>query len=104
MTAGLCITVVCASTDTRLYLNGPACDQHSPWARGGRPDPRTQIDPNLTDSARRISSASPWTEGATDLDKKKPGGYTSKQRAIKLAAARDAASTIQHTHRADIDG
>lgn len=99
-----CIALACASTTTRRYLNSDACDQHSPWAIAGRPDPRTQIDPDLTDSARRISSASPWTEGATDLDKRKPGGYMSRQRAKKIAAQRDATSVLQHPHRADIDG
>lgn len=96
MTAGSCWALDCLSTDTRRYLNGPACDQHAPWAHAGRPAPWTQVDPARTDAAMRISSASTWVMGGTDIDKTRPGGYVSRQRAIKLAAERDALSTLQH--------
>lgn len=86
----ICIAVACQSTITRRYLNGPACDPHSPWALAGHKDPRTQIDPSRTDAAMRITSASPWAMGGTDLDKTRNGGYVSKQRAIRIAAERDA--------------
>lgn len=89
MTA-VCVALGCSSTDTRRYLNGPACDQHSPWALAGHKDPRTQIDPERTNTAMRISSASVWSPGGTDIDKLKPGGYVSRQRAQKIAAERDA--------------
>lgn len=99
MTAAPCIALACESTTTRRYLNGPACDQHSPWALAGRPDPRTQVDPARTDAAMRVTSATPWAMGGTDLGKTRPGGYISRQRAQKIAAQRDATSIIQHPER-----
>lgn len=99
MTAGTCIALACESTVTRRYITGPQCDQHAPWAVAGHPDPATQIDPTRTDRAMRVQSASPWVKGGTDIQKERPGGYVSTYRAKKLAAERDATSTIQHPER-----
>lgn len=100
MTVGTCAVPGCSSTETRRYTTGPACASHSPWGHAGRPDPTTLIDPARTDAALRITSASPWVMGGTDVDKLKPGGYVSKYRAEKIAAERDATSTLQHPERA----
>jgi hypothetical protein len=29
----------CGTTPARMYPQGPACDEHSPWARAGWPGP-----------------------------------------------------------------
>lgn len=98
MTAA-CVTVSCGSTDTHPYLNGAHCDQHAPWAVAGHKDPRTQIDPARTDAAMRIAATPMFAIGGTDLNKQRPGGYKSRQAAIKEAAQRDASSTLQHPER-----
>lgn len=99
MTAGPCYTPRCESTDTRRYLTGPHCDPHSPWGIAGRPDPRTQIDPTRREDVLRVAPTPEFAKGGTDINKERPGGYVSRQRAVKLAAERDATSTIQHPER-----
>lgn len=88
---GECWFIECDRSDTRLYIIGPACDQHAPWAITGRKDPRTQIDQTRTEPAMRIAPTPLYAKGGTDIDKLKPGGYVSRQRAVKIAAERDAA-------------
>lgn len=90
MTAGTCIALECGSTETRRYTTGPACSAHSPWGIAGRPDPTSLIDPERTDRALRVAVTPLWAKGGTDIDKEKPGGYVSRQRATKIAAERDA--------------
>jgi hypothetical protein len=92
----VCWRVDCQSTNTRAYITGPACDQHAPWAHAARVDPRTQIDPAHTEKALRKQATPLWAKGATDIAKERPGGYMSKQRAERIAAERDATSTLQH--------
>lgn len=38
----------------RLYPCGARCDEHSPWAVAGRPNPDTQVDPTRTADALRV--------------------------------------------------
>lgn len=76
----------CGRTDTRRYLNADACPDHTPARIAGNREPATMVDPARTDAAMRIMHTSPWAKGGTDLDKEKPGGYVSKQRAARIAA------------------
>lgn len=39
--------------EAHLYPAGVRCDEHSPWAVAGLPDPRTQVDPRYTAEALR---------------------------------------------------
>lgn len=80
-----CWSPPCGRTDTRLYLVGHACPEHTPAALAGRPEPDTQIDPARTDKAMRIMPTPHWSKGGTDLNKERPGGYVSRQRAQKIA-------------------
>lgn len=96
---GKCWFIECNRTDTRIYIIGPACDQHAPWAIAGHVDPSTQIDPTRCEDVLRIMPTPLYAKGGTDIDKLKPGGYVSRQRAVKIAAERDATSTIQHPER-----
>jgi hypothetical protein len=41
----------------RLYACGNRCDEHSPWALAGRPNPATQVDPTRTAQALRTAIA-----------------------------------------------
>lgn len=97
--AGECWIVSCTRTDTRRYIIGPACDEHAPWAFAGHKNPRTQRDPARTEKALRVAPTPLFQKGGTDLDKEKPGGYMSRQRAMKIAEQRDATSTLQHPER-----
>lgn len=90
MTAGACCANPCPRADTKRYLNSIACPEHAPWAIAGRLDPATQIDPARTEKALRIRPTPIWAKGGTDINKERPGGYVSRQRAQKIAAERDA--------------
>lgn len=82
-----CWHVQCDSTDTAPYLGGPACPQHTPAAMYGRPEPTGGDRGNWIASSPLTGI---WVKGATDINKERPGGYMSKQRAQKIAAQRDA--------------
>lgn len=98
--AGVCWFVACDSTQTRLYLSGPACLDHTPWAIHGHRNPADQVDPTRTEKALRTAPTPLFAKGGTDIDKDKPGGYVSAQRAQRQAQERDAVSTLQHPERA----
>lgn len=85
MTAGVCWSVRCDSTETRRYLVGPACALHTPAAIAGRPEPDTLVDPARTEKAMRVMHSPEWAKGATDVNKERRGGYVSKQAAVKIA-------------------
>lgn len=86
MTAGPCWAVQCPRIGTRRYLNGPACPDHTPAKLAGRNEP-----PHGDGSWIARSHPTPtWAKGGTDINKERPGGYVSRQRAIKIAAERDA--------------
>lgn len=104
MTAGPCVIPACVSTVTRRYTTGAACAPHSPWGHAGRPDPDSFIDPTRIERAMRIRPTPIWAKGATDLNKEKPGGYKSRQRAVREAVERDALSTLQHPTRKERNG
>lgn len=84
---GVCWSLVCDSTDTRRYLNGPACPEHTPARFAGHPEPGRTADGSWIAGSRRTST---WAKGGTDINKERPGGYVSRQRAVKIAAERDA--------------
>lgn len=97
-----CWRIDCTSTDTHPYISGPACDLHAPWAMNRRPDPTSQVNPAATERVLRAVDTPVWAKGATDIQKERPGGYKSRQRAQREAEQRDAVSVLQHPERADL--
>lgn len=87
MTAGPCWALTCDRTDTKRYLNGPACPDHTPATFANRPESGLTADASWVATSRQTPI---WAKGGTDLDKERPGGYVSRQRAVKIAAERDA--------------
>lgn len=86
--SGCCWAGGCARTDTRRYLVGPACPQHTPAALAGHPEPDSQVDPDLTDHALRRARTPQWARSAVEVNKSRPGGYVSRQRAERIAEDR----------------
>ena len=82
----MCDAVTCTLDGGRRYLNGRFCPDHTPAKMSGRPEPPEQD----TSWIARSRPTNPSTPGATDIDKLKPGGYMSRQRAQRIAASRDA--------------
>ena len=81
-----CNVPACRATDTREYIPGPRCPAHTPAALAGRPEP-PQTDASWIAKSRQTL---PSAQGGTDINKERPGGYTSRQKAQRIAATRDA--------------
>lgn len=99
MSAGECWAKTCDSTETRRYLIGPACALHTPAALASRPEPEHQVDYSRSAAAIRRAPTPAWTKGGTDLNKERPGGYMSRQRAARQHEARQAAAITAPTVR-----
>jgi hypothetical protein len=83
-----CDALDCDRGDTGRYLNGTYCPAHTPAATAGHPEPgRTAGDGGWIN---RTWHTPTYAKGATDINKERPGGYMSRQRAVKIAAAKDA--------------
>lgn len=80
-----CWAIACPSTDTKRYLNAFACSEHTPAKMAGHPEPPIS-DPTRTEKAMRKLATPKWAKGGTDLNKERPGGYVSRQRAEKIAS------------------
>jgi len=70
----ICWVPSCERVDTRRYLTGRCCPDHTPAAFAGHPEPPTG-DASWMDRAQRTV---PSTKGATDINKERPGGYVSR--------------------------
>lgn len=88
MSAGECWAKACVSTETRRYLVGPACALHTPAALAGRPEPGATADGSWIAKSQPTSH---YAKGGTDINKERPGGYMSRQRAQRIADERDRA-------------
>lgn len=73
-------------TDTRRYLNGYACPDHTPAKLYGRAEPGRTADGSWIAQSQLTGL---WAKGGTDINKERPGGYMSRQRAVNIAAERD---------------
>jgi hypothetical protein len=88
--------------EAHLYPCGSRCDEHSPWALEGRPDPRTQVDPRYTldglRAAAGIRTDLGFTGSSTVLDQRNraAGRTVSPER---RRAAHDGADTLSLTDR-----
>jgi hypothetical protein len=85
MTA-VCASPTCESTNTRAYLTGRRCPDHTPAKAAGRAEP-------IEHDASWIGRS--WQTpvgalGGSDINKTRTGGYTSRQKAVKIAQQRDA--------------
>jgi hypothetical protein len=54
--AGLCWAETCDRTDTRLYLPGPACPEHTPAKLAGRREPGATADPSWMERSQPTPS------------------------------------------------
>lgn len=81
-----CTVPRCEGTGRR-YLQGERCPQHTPAAEAGRPEPPVSLSGEWVTRSRQTL---PSAKGGSDLNKERPGGYMSRQRAEKIAATRDA--------------
>jgi hypothetical protein len=77
---------VCGDSNARGYLNFWACPEHTPAKAANRPEPPEGGGAWVLESRRTLPSA----RGGSDLDKERPGGYVSRQRAERIAQTRDA--------------
>jgi hypothetical protein len=77
---------ICGVDGARRYLNWAACPDHTPAKFGGRDEPPTQDASWVLASRQTLIGA----KGGTDINKERPGGYMSRQRAKKIAVTRDA--------------
>jgi hypothetical protein len=93
-----CTNPKCGRTDVRLYLTGRRCPLHTPAAVAGRPEP-------IEHDASWIGRS--WQTpvgalGGSDINKTRSGGYTSRQKAVKIAQQRDAVREHAYDAAADI--
>jgi hypothetical protein len=77
---------ICGASDAIRYLNWAACPEHTPAKFAGRNEPPPQDASWILTSRQTLAGA----KGGSDIDKERPGGYVSRQRAQKIAATRDA--------------
>jgi hypothetical protein len=93
-----CSAPGCGRTETRAYLTGRRCSAHTPAKAGGRPEP-------IEHDASWIGRS--WQTpvgalGGSDINKTRSGGYTSRQKAVKIAQQRDAVREHAYDAAADI--
>ena len=90
--AGTCY--VCTETRRcRRYVNGWRCSRHAPDVPV--PDPERTLAAIRGERLSLAEMLNPLAiEGASDVLKKRPGGYVSRQRAAKIAAG-----TQERQHR-----
>ncbi len=81
-----CAAPSCDRTDTRLYLNGKVCPDHTPARAAGRQEPPTGDSSWMATARPTLAGAL----GGSDINKTRPGGYVSRQKAKKIAEQRDA--------------
>jgi hypothetical protein len=93
-----CAAPSCDRTDTRAYLTGRKCPDHTPAKAAGRPEP-------IEHDASWIGRS--WQTpvgalGGSDINKTRSGGYTSRQKAKRIAETRDAVREHAYDAAADI--
>src|SRR5438552_1585218 len=93
-----CAVIECSRTDTRHYLNGKVCPDHTPAKAGGRPEPVEHDASWIGRSQQTLHGAM----GGVDINKTRTGGYMSRQRAVKIAQQRDAVREASTNEAADI--
>jgi hypothetical protein len=93
-----CAAVECVSTDTRQYLNGHVCSDHTPARAAGRSEPVEHDASWIGQSWQTPAGA----VGGSDINKTRTGGYTSRQKAKKIAQQRDAVREASTNEAADI--
>lgn len=82
----VCDALPCRETQLRRYLNGWFCASHTPAAMAGHAEPHGQ-DASWIGRSRQTL---PGARGGSDINKERPGGYVSRQKAARIAATRDA--------------
>jgi hypothetical protein len=81
-----CASPGCERTDTRAYLTGRRCPDHTPAKAAGRQEPVEHDASWIGRSWQTPVGAL----GGSDINKTRSGGYTSRQKAVKIAQQRDA--------------
>jgi hypothetical protein len=81
-----CAAPSCDRTDTRAYLTGRRCPDHTPAKAAGRAEP-VEHDASWIG---RYWQTPVGALGGSDINKTRSGGYTSRQKAKRIAETRDA--------------